>query len=74
MEYFRKDEIVAAGENEVLVRFLSEERNIDCKGLTIDEIHKRFPGYEVTEEDYLLYTYLIGRDGKVETGKEVVND
>ena len=55
MEHFRKDEIVAAGENEVLVRFLPEERNIDCIGLTIEEIHKRFPGYEVAEEDYLLY-------------------
>lgn len=68
MEYFRKDEIVAAGENEVLVRFLQEERHLDCVGLTLEEIHEHFPGYEVTDEDFLLYTYLLGKDGKVDLG------
>lgn len=78
MEYFRKDEIVAAGENEVLVRFLQEERHLDCVGLTIEEIREHFPGYEITEEDYLLYTYLLGKDGKVDLGwdkgKKAIND
>lgn len=70
MEYFRNDEIVAAGEDEVLIRFLQEERNLDCIGLTLEEIHEHFPGYEVDEDDYLLYTYLIGKNGKVDLGWE----